>query len=75
MTGPIKLVRRPVSDIPGMMRAMADAIENGERGEIRFGVGVFMSEDGTPFVAGRGADASDMHALGLWRSPCISYRA
>lgn len=52
-----------VADIPGMMERMAADIRSGEH-QFRFGVAVFLDEDGAPTVCGWGADADDVSAIG-----------
>jgi hypothetical protein len=54
-----------LADIPKLMETVAAELRAGEYGEVRSGVCVLLGKDGTPHVFGWGADADDVHAIGL----------
>jgi hypothetical protein len=65
----VELPRRPLSDVPGHLRKLADDIERGEYGDVRAAIVVIEQDgDGGTVSAesfGFGSDADPVRAAGL----------
>lgn len=60
----VDISNRTLTDIPRLMRVMADEIERGDHGEIVGAAAVFLDENGSPIVCGWGR-AEDVQAIGI----------
>jgi hypothetical protein len=65
MNDALCLVPGNVSDVPGMMEAMAADIRDGKLGEVRHAAAVFIDDEGKLTVCGWGADGDDVRSAGL----------